>query len=207
MKNAKFIPVATTCLVALLGLTYSNTVQAKSIGDAVDAVKGWVEDAAEALKKGVDALGDDFNAIQDYLDHYHWKGIIQDKATSGPATLKHLELNENSRAIVVKPGEKIEAEIKCILDAKQCSTFGFYRIVVGIKGEGPQAVIGNELGLAAGRTREKFTLTAPNEPGMYQIRFRPVDALFEATALDAWKDEEGNEPDGKTTIGIIIVKQ
>ncbi len=204
MKNVKFIPVATTCLAVLLGLAYPNTARAKSVGEAV---KGWVEDGAQALKKGVDKIGNDFNAIQDYLDHYHWKGLIEDTATSGPATLRHLELNDNSRAIVVKPGEQIEAEVKCILDSKQCAKFDLYRIVVGIEGVGPQAVIGNELGLAAGTTREKFTLTAPNKPGMYQIRFRPVDAFFESTALHAWKDDQGNEPDGKTTIGIIIVKE
>lgn len=204
MKNAKFISAATTCLVALLGVTHPDTGWTKSVEDTV---KDWIEEGAEAIKKGVDDLGDDFNAIQDYLDHYHWKGIIEDKATSGPATLEHLELNEHSRAIVVQPGEKIEAEVKCSLDVEQCSIFGLYRIVVGIKGEGPQAVIGNEFGgLGAGKTREQFTLTAPDKPGMYQIRFRPVDAFFKETALNAWKDEEGNEPDGKTTIGIIFVK-
>ncbi|HLB59480.1 MAG TPA: hypothetical protein VJL87_05290, partial [Bdellovibrionota bacterium] len=105
-----------------------------------------------------------------------------------------------------KPGEKIEAEVQCSLDAEQCSVFGVYRIVVGIKGEGAQAVIGNESGLVAGKTVEKFTLIAPEKAGMYQIRFRSVEAFLKKTALDAWKDEEGNEPDGKTTIGIIFVK-
>ncbi len=203
MKYMKFTSVATTCLVALLGLTYPNTACAKSVEKTV---KEWIDDGSEALKKGTDKLGDDFNAIQDYLNNYHWKGLIEEKATSGPATLKHLELNDYSKVVVVKPGETIEAEVKCNLDPDQCSIYGVYRIVVGLKGKGPQAVIANESGLIAGKTREKFTLLAPEEPGMYQIRFRTVDALFQSTALAAWIDEEGNEPDGTTTIGIIFVK-
>jgi hypothetical protein len=202
MKNVK-LAIAKTCLIALVGVTHLNAGESHQIEDKV---KDWIGDSSEALNKGVDKLGDDFSAIQDYLNNYHWKGLIQDKATSGPATLKHLELNEHSRAVIVKPGEKIEAEVKCNLDSEKCSIFGVYRIVVGLNGEGAQAVIGNESGLIAGKTIEKFTLTAPEKAGMYQIRFRSVDALFKATALKAWEDENGNEPDGKTTIGVIIVK-
>jgi hypothetical protein len=204
MNHTKFLSIATSCLVSVLGVTMPQTGWAKSAGDTV---KGWIEDSATALQKGVDKLGNDFEAIQDHLEHYSWKGIIEDTATSGPVTLKHLELNDHSRAVVVKPGERIEAEVKCNLDPDQCSIFGLYRIVVGIKGEGPQAVIGNEAGLVAGKTREQFVLIAPSKPGMYQIRFRPVDAVFKSTALNAWKDSEGNEPDAKTTIGVIIVKE
>jgi len=203
MKNIKFVPVATICLVVVLGLVSPEMGWAKSTRDTV---KSWIEESTDALKNGIDKLGDDFNEIQDYLNNYHWKGIFADKATSGPATLKQLELNDHSRAVVVKPGEKIDAEVKCILDPEQCSILGLYRIVVGIQGEGPQAVIGNELGLFPGKTREKFTLQSPEKPGVYQIRFRPVDAYFKSSALDAWIDEAGNEPDGTTTIGIIIVK-
>lgn len=204
MKSAKFIPVTIACLVAVLGLTYPESGQANSVRDTV---KGWIEKSSDAFKKGVDELGDDFNAIQDYLNHYHWKGILEDKATSGPITLKHLELNNHSRAVVVKPREEIDAKVKCILDPEQCSIFDLYKIVVGIQGEGPQAVIGNESGLIAGKSREKFTLKAPDKPGVYQIRFRPVNTYFQSTALHAWKDEAGKEPDGTTTIGLIVVKE
>lgn len=199
----KKITLITAATVALLGITSMNTAWTKSVEDKV---KDWVDDCSKSLKKGVEELGEDFDAIQDYLNNYSWKGIIQEKASSGPATLSHLELNEHSKAIVVKPGETIDAEVKCDLDSKQCSALGVYRIVVGIPGEGPQAVIGNESGLFAGKTREKFTLTAPEKKGFYQIRFRPVDALFQSTALDGWVDDHNHEPSAKTTIGIIVVK-
>ncbi len=193
----------TVCLMILSGTMYCNAGWAKSVEHKV---KDWFQDAWDSLKKGVDDLGDNFEDIQAYLDDYDWKGMIEHKATSGPAMLKHLELNDNGRVIVVKPGEEIHAEVKCELDSEKCSNFGMYRVVVGLKDDGPQAVLGNEPGFAAGKSREKFTLVAPEKPGFYQIRFRAVDAFLRTTAKDAWKDDDGNEPDAKTTIGIIYVK-
>lgn len=190
-------------LTALFCVVSFNTGWAKKVDEKI---KDAIDDVADFLKKGVDAVGDNIDALQNYLDNYHWKGIVQDEAASGPATLRHLHLNDHRRAIAVRPGEKIEGTIQCALDSSRCSSLSLYRIVLGIKGKGPQTTIGNELGAAARETLEKFTLTAPDEPGIYQIRFRVVESLFESSALDSWMDERGNEPDGTTTIGIILVK-
>ena len=190
-------------LTALFCVVSFNTGWAKKVDDKI---KDAIDDVADFLKKGVDAVGDNIEALQNYLDNYHWKGLIQDEAAVGPATLRHLQLNGHRRAIAVKPGEKIDGVVQCTLDSSRCSSLSLYRIVLGIKGKGPQITIGNELGAAARETLERFTLAAPQEPGIYQIRFRVVESLFESSALDAWTDERGNEPDGTTTIGIILVK-
>lgn len=203
MKNGKFASVVVPCLVALSCLIPSHSAWAKS---TESKLKDWIDSGSESLKSGIDQLGNDLNAIQEYLNNYHWKGVIQDQATSGPVTLKHVELNDHSRAVVVKPGERIEGEVKCLINKNETAAFSVYRVVVGIKGEGAQTVLGNELGLGAGKSREQFSLIAPTQPGMYEIRFRVVDALFKDKALHSWKDEAGNEPDGTKTIGIIYVK-
>ncbi len=201
MKNAKF--KSWTTLLVLLGVVSFNTGSAKPVDEKV---KHFIDSAAETLKDAVDKMGDDFVAIQNYLDNYDGKGIVQGEATSGPATLKHLQLNGHSRAVVVKPGERVEGVVLCNLDREQCSALGLYRVVLGISGRGAQTTIGNELGLTAGESLEKFSLVAPAEPGVYQVRFTVVDSLFERNALDAWTDEKGNEPDGSTTIGLILVR-
>src|SRR5579863_7687729 len=128
MKNIRYVSTMTTCLIALSGMMYSNTGWTKSVEHQV---KEWLDDAVDSLKKGVDKIGDSFDEIQDYFDNYDWKGIVERKATDGPATLKYLELNDNAIATVVKPGQKIDAEVKCELNRDECSTFGMYRIVVG----------------------------------------------------------------------------
>jgi len=202
MKNAQLNPI-TVLLFALLSVAPLNMGWANSIEDKV---KEAIDDASQALKNAVDKLGDDFDTIQNYLDNYHWKGIIQDEATSGAVTLKNMHLNGHSKAVVVKPGERIEGVVQCDLDREQCESFSFYRVVLGIKGKGAQTTIGNELGIVAGKSEEKFVLIAPSESGLYQIRFRLVDALLKKNALESWTDENGDEPDGTTTIGLVFVK-
>lgn len=202
MNNIRFKTVA-TIFAALFCFGTFNEGWTKS---TEDKIKEKIDDFADSLKHAVDKCGDDMAAIQSYLDHYHWKGVIQDEAASGPANLKYLQMNGHSRVVVVKPGERIKGIVVCNLDRDKCSALNLYRVLLGIKGVGAQTTIGNELGLAAGESLEEFSLIAPAVPGIYQVRFKVVEKLLESSALDAWTDEKGNEPDGTTTIGLIVVK-
>jgi hypothetical protein len=204
MKNKKFQSLVIV-LAVIFSIANFNTswARSKSIDEKIE---DFIDDVSEFSKEAVQRFEDDLVAIQDYLNNYPWKGLIQDTATSGAVTLKHLKLNGHSKAVVVKPGECIEGTVQCDLDREQCSSFSLYRVVLGIKGQGAQTTVGNEFGIVAGESNERFTLVAPTEPGIYQIRFRLTESFFEGSALNAWVDENGNEPDGTTTIGIIFVK-
>jgi hypothetical protein len=184
-------------------LTASNQLLARSVEEKV---KEAIDDIADSLKSKVDKLGEDVAAIQDYLEHYSWKGVIQDEATSGPETLSHLMLNGHSRVAVVRPGETIQAAVQCSFNADVASSVSVYRVVLGVKDVGPQTTVATRLGASDGESVEQFHLTAPNVPGFYQVRFRTVNALLESSALNGWFDEQGRQPDGSTTIGIIYVK-
>lgn len=183
-------------IVPSMGWTKSTEQKAK---DAIDKL-------SDSLKKAVDEVGDDVAAAQNYLNNYHWKGMIQDKASSGPATLKHLQLNDHARAVVVRPGERIHCQVVYKLNKHETSALSVYQVIVGINGLGPQISLGKDLGAATGESMEKFEMIAPTEPGVYQVRFRFVKAVLESSAFDEWKDANGNEPDATTTIGIIVVK-
>ncbi len=169
-------------------------------------VRDLINQSADALKKGIDNLGDDFGKIQDYLENYSWKGIVQDHASSGVETLSQLKLNNRGKVLFVHPGETIHGEVVCSLNSEAAHTLNVYRVVIGLYGKGPQTTIGRTLGVYGGSATEQFSLTAPMEPGIYQIRFRTADNYLESKALDAWVDEKGNEPGASTTIGIIYVK-
>ncbi len=195
--------VLTSLFTAFFCIANVNTGWAKS---ADNAIKGFIDNIADGLKSAVDRLGDNLAAIQDYLDNYHWKGLIQDEATSGAVTLKHLQLNGHSKAVVARPGERIQGTVLCDLDSKQCASLSLYRVVLGIKGKGAQTTIGNELGIIASESLENFVLIAPSEPGIYQIRYRLVESFAKKAALEAWVDENGHEPSAATTIGIVLVK-
>jgi hypothetical protein len=201
MKNAKysFWPV----VAVLVSVVSFNTGFAKPVDEKI---KTFIDSASGKLKDAVDKIGDDLVAIQNYLDNYDGKGLIQGEATSGAATLKHLQLNGHARAVVVRPGERVHGVVLCKLDRDKCSALGLYRVVLGLSGRGAQTTIGNYFGIAAGESLERFDLIAPTQPGIYQIRFRSVDSFYEGDALAAWIDSEGNEPDGSTAIGLIYVK-
>lgn len=182
------------------------SVNVASAKDVEDKIKDAIDDVSEFFKDAVDKMGDDFDAAQEYLDHYDWKGVIQGEAKSGAITLSDLRLNNHHRVIVVHPGEKIKAHVACTLDPKESSAFELYRVIIGFKGRGAQTTICNSLGMASGTSIEKFKLHAPKEPGVYEIRFRTVHKLLEGWALDKWTNKEGKEPDASTTIGIVVVK-
>lgn len=174
--------------------------------DINEKTKDFIEESSDTLKKGVDELSDNFEKIQDYLDNYSWKGLIQDEASSGAETLSQLKLNNRGKVVVVRPGEAVQGEVVCSLNSEKAHNLNVYRVVIGLYGEGPQTTIGTALGVYGGSSKEEFSLTAPMKPGIYQIRFRTADNILESKALDAWIDKKGNEPDASTTIGIIYVK-
>ncbi len=190
-------------LTAFLSILNYNAGWAKS---ADEKVKDCLQDTQEVLRSSIDSLGDDLEAIQTYLDNYHWKGVVRDEVSSGPATLRNLQLNGHARSTIVKPGEKIHGSINCDLDRSKCSAVSWYRVILGIPGEGAKVTIGNELGLVAGVSQEEFSLSAPMEPGLYEIRFRLSESLLDGTMKSAWHDKKGHEPDATTTIGVILVK-
>lgn len=162
-----------------------------------------IEDAADKLKKAVTAIGEDFASIQNYLDRYEWKAILEDETNVGPLTIKQIRFNDHSRGVIVKPGERINISMECILDPSKCAALDSYRIVMGIKDKGPQASFQKFFG---GETQEHVALIAPSEPGLYQIRFRLTEAVLETTAFDQWLDKEGKGPGAACTIGFIIVQ-
>jgi hypothetical protein len=207
MKKETFISKRFLTWVSPLMITLCCVSGTQAHAKDVDQkVKEFIDRAADNLKQGIDKLGDDMVKAQEYLENYAWKGIVQDRATSGAETLSHLKLNKRGNIVVARPGEVVQGKVVCSLDSEIAHTLHVYRVVIGIDGEGPQTSIGTSLGAYGGSSEEKFSLKAPMKPGMYQIRFRTTDNILESRALDAWIDEKGDEPGPSTTIGIIYVK-
>lgn len=203
MKNYTHkLSISVGLLMSSLFLINSTNLNAEGLDKKI---KHGIDNVADHLKKDVDKVKGDYEDVQKHFDKYKWKGVIENHVTSGVATLSHLKLNSHSKAVVVRPADKVECEVQSFLDPEKCSAISFYRVVIGLKGIGPQTTICNYLGAVAGDSFEKFTLTAPLEPGVYEVRFRVVESFTETEARNGWT-VEGNEPDSTTTIGVIIVK-
>ncbi|MFY7802994.1 MAG: WD40 repeat domain-containing protein [Limnoraphis robusta] len=126
------------------------------------------------------------------------------QATYGQVKLSEFTLNNKGNVVTTAPGEKISVSANYIYDCSDCQPGSINQIIVGIAGENTaQACIYN--GGTKGSGSEKFTLTAPSEPGIYYIRFRSAQAYgCEEGALGWWR--VGNEPTAEANIGVIIVK-
>lgn len=167
-----------------------------------DKIKEGIDSAACTLKKGVEKCGDKIEDVQNYFrKQFHETVVI------GPATVTDVKFNGHHLAAVVKPGERIEGELKCHLDKDKIKDIKYHRLIIGFEGAGAQTSIVNGVGyLAEKDSKGKFVLIAPSEPGLYKVRFRPVESYSEGDALKKWYDENGLEPGGETTMGLIYVK-
>jgi hypothetical protein len=201
--NYKIFHITFLLVLSFYCFGVPNYVLGKS---TTERIKDKIDDISDRLKKEIDALGNDAKAVQDYLDHYPWKGLIQDQATSGVETLSEVKLNGHNKVAVVEKGETIEGQMTCTLDLKDSSALNIYRVVLGFHGRGPQVAVAATLGAVGGVSHPEFRLTAPMEPGIYELRFRTADNFLESKAINAWYDKHGHEPDSSTTIGLIYVK-
>lgn len=191
MKNTKMIVFLST-FISMVG------INAQSLDETI---KHSIDEASDSLKAIIDECKDNYVRVQDYLDD-KWNHLVQEVALYDALTLKHLQLNGHSRVVVVEPGQKIKGSVVCSLDKSKCDPLTFYRVVLGVEDQKAQTTIGNEFGVFAGESLEKFTLVAPCEPGIYLLRFKLVQSLWEKTAMHSWEEEA---PDVTKTIGIIVV--
>jgi hypothetical protein len=204
--------------VILLALGSYNSIYAKSAGDTI---KSGIETTADALKKGVDKTGetiDDAKAgikkgihkfgekVEDLQAYFSQK--FHEQSTFGPATVSDVTFNGQHMATIVKPGEHIEGHLKCTLDKDQLQNIKYHSLLIGFKGR-EQAETAVDIGRGIFINQESeanFTLIAPNEPGFYKVRFRPIDGYIEHDVLNKWKDEKGAAPHNTATIGLIYVR-
>lgn len=181
--------------------------------DTAQAAKEASSEAAEKMKTAYENFkkntAENYDKLKERVQNYNWKGVFQEKATVGPTTIKDITLNGHHRAAVVKPGERINVEMIALLDKSQVKDFQYHRVLVGFKGfDHPETSFGQGVGYLAGtESKEEFAIIAPREPGFYEIRFRPVEGYRESKAKEHWLDSSLHEPDARSTIGVILVKE
>ncbi|MEH1841697.1 MAG: caspase family protein [Nostoc sp.] len=128
---------------------------------------------------------------------------IPDRAKYQQVTLSDLILDGQKKSVTVFPGDKLNASVNYVYDCPTCQPSSINQIIVGIAGEDKaQACIYN--GGIQNSDSARFTLTAPNKPGTYYIRFRYAQAFGCNDALGWWK--VGDEPPVAANIGLITVK-
>ncbi|MGR3973984.1 MAG: hypothetical protein QRY72_05410 [Candidatus Rhabdochlamydia sp.] len=185
--------------VSLLSLITPSSLYAEK---PVSRLKKEVNKLKRAFEKETHYFEGKVEEMQHYIDHYPWKGFIENKNQEGALTLQNFTLNGHSRAVIVEKGDLVECEIEMSVDPATYTPLSNYHVVIGLKGKGPQALIGNNFI----KSCEKFQLIAPQVPGVYEVRYRLNENLTEKQAFCAWINSEGKGPPNTATIGLIIVK-
>ncbi len=142
-----------------------------------------------------------------YLLQHPWIGLLMDEVTYGPISVSDVHLNKGSRLAIVKPGEVLHGNLHYRIDTSNQEIFHRHHLVIGLKEIGAQDCVAHNWGIWDSNSgKGKFTLKAPLEPGLYEVRFFYQEAPTCEEARSVWNDEIG-APSSYATIGAILVTE
>ena len=145
--------------------------------------------------------------LSEYLEECPWIGLIANQITLGPIKISNVSIHDGDKLAYVSPGEILNGMLKYQINSKNLDSLHLYHLTIGIKnqGKGTQDCVTHNLGVWDSKGRGHFTLKAPENPGIYEVRFLLTEGLTCTRARDAWNS--GNEkPSAAATIGIVIVE-
>lgn len=175
---------------------------AQKLKEGVDKTGEIAQNTKESVKKGIKKFGEKVEDLQTYF-----RKKFHEQTTVGPATVSDVTFNGHHMAAIVKPGERIEGHLKCMLDKDQLKNIKYHCLLIGFKGQ-EKAETAVDIGriLIDQESKENFTLIAPSKPGFYKVRFKPIDGYIEHDILNKWKGPKGELPNSESTIGLIYVR-
>lgn len=147
----------------------------------------------------------DKTKLHHYFHDFPWIGLVSNEITYGPITVSNVHLNKGGKVALVKPNDKIKGNLHYKIDAKSLNSFHLYHLVVGIKKIGAQDCISHSFGIWNSKGKGNFTLQAPSEPGVYEVRFSYFEGATCQSARKAW-NEEASDPSSAATIAVVIVE-
>jgi hypothetical protein len=165
---------------------------------------------ANPLVQAQPATADPIKVIEEvpvqYLPTYPWLGLLMDKVYYGPITISNIHFDDGGRLAIVQPGEVLHGSLHYRIDTSQQEFLHRYHLTIGIADIGAQDCVSHNFSVwNTDSGTGTFTLKAPLQPGVYQVRFSYQEAPTCEEARSVWNNESG-EPSGYATIGIIIVK-
>ncbi|MFA6915011.1 MAG: hypothetical protein WC222_01315 [Parachlamydiales bacterium] len=141
--------------------------------------------------------------LTEWISSYPWIGLVAKDVSYGPITLRDLNLANKGRLVIVKPGEHIHGTVKYKIDSDRLESWNMYHVILGIKGQEAQSCITHSVGVWDKKGKANFTLVAPMEKGVYEVRFDLEEAIVCSDAMKEWRDDN---PSSRATVGVIIVE-
>ena len=143
--------------------------------------------------------------LSEYMKECPWIGLVANQIKLGPITISNVSIHDGDKLAFVQPGETLNGMLKYKVDAKHLDSLHLYHLIIGVKNHGAQDCVTHSLGIKNSKGQGRFTLKAPEKPGVYEVRFLLSEGLTCARAREVWNSGE-DKPSSAATIGIIIVE-
>lgn len=141
--------------------------------------------------------------LKKYANQLPGKGFISDSVEIEGIKLSNFSFMGGKRIISCSPSDLIDCQIDYEIKDDELSSAKIHYFMVGFHNEGPQTTMKRVLGFMSDSGTAKFSLEAPKEEGVYEIRFAHGTGITLDQASEDWWD---NPPSSNTTMGIVIVK-
>src|SRR5690606_17033991 len=105
---------------------------------------------------------------------------------------------------ICHPGDKVTAMVDYEIDSDQLSSFHLHHFIYGLDPSGPQGCLIKTLALTDSSGSAEFTLKAPQDKGVYQVRFCHSQGLTYDKAHETWWKKVN--PNAITVMGVMIVE-
>lgn len=163
-----------------LSMIFSCTVFAKDISDQIK----------EDLEK--------------YIDPVPEIGMVTDQVACEGITLTDFCFMDGRQFVLVHPNEEVKCQVHYQTHKEDLSKLSVHYFLVGLFPEDAQTYVTKTLGFMNDNDggSSEFTLKAPEEKGVYQVRFCHGEGLTFEQAKEAWNY---GEPGSETVMGIVVV--
>lgn len=120
------------------------------------------------------------------------------------AQLSSFQFENGAKVVFCLPGQKVKARVNYQIDAEQLPPNPSHSLVVGLYPGEPQLCLIRSLGILDSIGIAEFSLIAPRNPGVYEVRCTYSKHLLFRNAKEDWS-RWGN-PSSETRMGVMIVQ-
>lgn len=143
--------------------------------------------------------------LSKYFEKAPWLGLIADEVTYGPIKISHVHIHDGDKFVIADPGEVFHGSLKYHIKTDDLEFFHKYHLIIGLKEYGAQECVTHSRALWNSKGKAHFKLTAPQKPGIYQVRFLFVEDAHCSSAKNLWNSGI-SAPGAHATIGVLIVE-
>lgn len=142
--------------------------------------------------------------LKKYINEIPAIGMIMDRVDYDGIHLQNFTFLNGKKYAVCSPGDQVSAIVDYEIDSEKLSTLHLHHFIYGLDPSGPQGCLVKSLGFKDSSGTAELILQAPQDKGLYQVRFCHGQGITYENAKDIWW-KKGNPP-AKTIMGIVVVK-